>query len=126
MPCRYYGMSHAVYNQTGELISSGGNECGIYKQAFSPCALEVAGKPVDEEQCSRFHNHQIMLLVYRGYCDCHPEEHRESGEMHLRRLCETGGESIFVREGANTVMFSELPEDRKEHYIKLWFERRFS
>jgi len=49
--CRFYGNSNVVLKRTGQLFSSGGNECAVIFDAYAPCKMEMAGIQPDESMC---------------------------------------------------------------------------
>jgi hypothetical protein len=57
--CPFYGryllMNHSerVPAMAFALFDSGGNQCALINDAYSPCYLEVEEKPVDWRECER-------------------------------------------------------------------------
>jgi hypothetical protein len=49
--CQYYGNSHYVLHSTGNLLTSGGNECAVIFTSYAPCKMEIAGAQPDQAVC---------------------------------------------------------------------------
>jgi hypothetical protein len=47
--CKFYGASgHPEFEK---LLGSGGNQCALIVESFSPCRMEIAGQEVDFSRC---------------------------------------------------------------------------
>jgi hypothetical protein len=51
--CRYYGQSSMILQATGQLLTSGGDECAVVFTSYAPCEMERSGALPDESYCPR-------------------------------------------------------------------------
>ena len=59
--CPFYGYHLALVGRPFVLLNSRGNQCAIVVDAFSPCYLEIEGKPVDWRVCVRVADRRINI-----------------------------------------------------------------
>jgi hypothetical protein len=63
MSCPFYGKGAGII--TSEITATGGNQCALIITAYSPCAMEILGAPVDARTCLILAAADGLSRVYR-------------------------------------------------------------